>query len=253
MDSVQSNETEVATLRLNVPQDGADFSVHNAEDANRWLASQNLNVVDRSLKGDIGIYVSLRSRGNVQQGDFAFFRIPADAEASGADDVSSATMVGDPRIVEGRWAGDDQRLEGEVFSGVSNLVSGPQGIIPSRVRLVAFKDRADFRGQILAAAGHVVPPFLLARTKRKLGSLEQRASGSDSRGVADLIEDGTEVVSGVEQDAGKHLREWSEPDFVKIAAGISVFINEAGPWLACNELVDQSFELIDVVLCTRQR
>jgi hypothetical protein len=42
-------------------------------------------------------------------------------------------------------------------------------------------------------------------------------------------------------------------DFMKVLAGIGILINEAGPWLFCDEFVNGCFEIANVMLCADER
>jgi hypothetical protein len=144
--------------------------------------------------------------------------------------------------------------ESKMFIGISNLVRGPEEIIPSFVSIESFEDRADFRGQILAATVQIVLPFLLARSEGKLDVIERWGFGSDGAGIANLIEYKPQIVGGIEQDAGQNFRRlFGEFSLVKIAAKIGVMINESGPWPICDESVNGLIKLTDVVMCTRKR
>jgi hypothetical protein len=198
----------------------------------------NVNAFDRYRNGDMNIYIGLRSRLSGQQCDLVFSRIPSDASPARADNIFERFGTSNSSGEESIGPCKDKWLECEVFICVSDLVRGPEGIIPSWVSLELFEDRADFRGQILAATGQIVPKFLLARSERKLDGLEGRRFGRNGAGVTNLIEDRTEIVRGIEQDTGQKFRELLlELDFIKIAANLGIFVNEAGPWLSSMNLL----------------
>jgi hypothetical protein len=248
------DKPESAALRFSSHQDALDYARHAVEDANHRLASQSLNAVDRYRKGDVGIYINMRSRSSGHQCDLVFFRVPADARAARADYVGDPLVISDSSAEEGRWISNDERLEGTVFLGVSNLVEGPKGVIPSSVSIETSKNVPDFRGQVLASTGEVVPEFLFGGAKGKFGCFQGGALSGDSRGVAGLIEGGSQVVGGIEQNAWQHLRQLlSEFDFMKVVSWVRIFVNEAGPWLFCNETVNSFVEIANVMMCADQR
>jgi hypothetical protein len=91
----------------------------------------NVNAFDRYRNGDINIYVGLRSRLSGQQCDLVFSRIPPDASSARADNIFERFGTGNSSGEESIGPRKDKRLEREVFIGVSDLIRGPEGIIPS--------------------------------------------------------------------------------------------------------------------------
>jgi hypothetical protein len=153
-----------------------------------------------------------------------------------------------------RGIGNDKRSEGEMFIGISDLVDSPKGAISSFVWLTRHEDRADFRWQVLTSAGRVIPEIGFVVTERKFDSLEGGASGSNSGGITRLVKDSPQIVRGIEQDAWEEARHLArELDFKKMMMGIRIFINEHGPRVAVAELVNESIELSDVMLCAIKR
>jgi len=143
--------------------------------------------------------------------------------------------------------------EGEMFVGVSNLVEGPEGIIPSFVSLAPLKERTDFRWQILASAGRVVPEISFGEPKGKFDRFQGRAFGGDGGGVTSLVKDGAKIVNGVKKDAWQHVRQWpNELDLVNILSGLRIFIDDVGPCVSVDKAIGDSIEVVDVMLCARE-
>ena len=85
--------------------------------------------------------------------------------------------------------------------GISNLIDSPKGVILSFVSLKFFKERTDFRRQILASSSQVIQEILLTGTERKFDGLEGRSFGSYGGTVSGLIENGAKIVDGVKENA----------------------------------------------------
>lgn len=244
------SKSEASALRFGSHQDACDYTSHLVNEANRRLAAQNLDAADRYRKGEVAAYARGRYLRNGDQYHLVFLRIPP---------ADSSVRVGDASAYHSLWKGgveigaglvDREGNERAVFLGISNLVYGPEGVIPSFITLELFKEVLDFRGQILASAGQVVSPFLLGRTERELGGPQAGALGGDGACVAGLVEYGTQVIGDVEEDAGKRLRQLTrEFDFVNILSRIRLTIFDVGPRLSVDKVEDYGVEFTDVMLC----
>jgi hypothetical protein len=244
---------EASALRFSSHQDALDYARHCVENANRRLAAQNLNALDRYIKGEVAAYVSFRSRGSERENHLAFRSIPSKGIVRKEIAISNSANPGEDNIcIEGRFdVFDNDGDESKVFVGVSNLVNCPKGIIPSTITLEPFKERADCRWQILASSGHVVPEMIVVASEGKLNGFQRGASRSNSGCISGLVENSAEVVGCIEQNAGEHLRQLSrESDFVNFLSRLRIFINDMGPWVTVDKVADHGIEIIDVILCS---
>jgi hypothetical protein len=241
---------EAAALPFRSHQEAFDFLAHGVEDVDRLLALQNVNAVYRYVKGDVGIYAKLRSRRNTHQCEFIFFRVPSDSDPAGTDDLLESTLANALTAEKSRRFGNHQWFKGKMFFGVSNLVEGPKGTIPSLVSIGLPKQRTDFRREVFAPASQIVSKIGFRAPEGEFDRFQGRTLGSHGGSVSSLVESGSKVVRGVEEDAREHLRQCArELDFVQILRGIRISINEFGPWLAFDEFVNDSIEITDVMLC----
>jgi len=248
-----SDESEPAALSFSSHQDALDFVARSLEEIDRTFAARDLNVLNRYCKGDVGIYVGLASRRTHCKFDLSFFRVPSDPCPAGANDLHAGCFANDRGCVENGRLLDGYGFDREVFCRVSDVVYGPESVISSFVCLELFENRADFRRQILAATGQVVPPFLLGRANRELDVLKLSAFAELRGNVSELIEDGPEIVCGVKQNALENLRgRFSEDDFMRLVAGIGIAIRPEAPWVTINKLVQDAYEVIDVVVSARE-
>ena len=143
-----------------------------------------------------------------------------------------------------------------VFLGVTHLVQGPQGIIPSLVWVEPPKQRDDFRRAIIGdlPAKNIVIKSGQVIAEREVGSLWIGFSACDSGSVATLIEHGSEIADGIENDAIKHG--WKPPsksDLVTLMSGYRIILNNVGPWLIVDKGADLLFELTNVMMCSIER
>jgi len=150
---------------------------------------------------------------------------------------------------------DVKRHKSAVFLGVTELIQGPEGVIPSFVWVEAPKQRQDFRWQILAAAtanyrvesGKIVP-------EGELSTFRIDFSSRDGARVTRLVENCAEIISGVENYAGEIG--WKPPrelDLVKVLTSYEILLNNFGPWLVIHKLIDFGIEIVDVMLCAQDR
>jgi hypothetical protein len=144
-----------------------------------------------------------------------------------------------------------------VFLGVTELVQGPEGVIPSLVWLEPPKYRSDFRRQIPTNVPRTVDVVVEVGQRvgeGKVGLFELNVPTRDRGGVAGLVEGGSEVAGNIEQNAGKHLGQLSrELDLVNMLSRLRIFINDMGPRVTIDKVIDQHIEILDVLLCMDQR
>jgi hypothetical protein len=113
------------------------------------------------------------------------------------------------------------------------------------------KNRADFRGTILALAGGVFPEFLFSISEGKFDRFSADGMASDSGSVSALVEDSAKIVGNVKEDASECIRRFVfEPDFVDMLGRIRVFIDHVGPRVTVFEFRHDPFEIGDVMMCS---
>lgn len=247
-----SNESELAAERSRIVQDAINHAHHLVSDANDWLARNTLNALDRYRNGEVCLVIKLNdlSGRSPVECDLVFFTVPSNPVSFREGLWNSATDSSAPPCHE--LARDADGHEGKVLAGVTKLIQSPEGVISSFVRLERSKERADFRGQILAAAGQIVPPSFFGRTERKLGGLEASIPAGLGGSVTGLVEDRAQVVGGIKEDVGKIGRQPARKlDFVKIVYAIDIFLDSMGPRLRIDKLIDFGVQIVDVMLCAQ--
>ena len=149
-------KAKAAALSFRSHQDALDYAAHSVEHVNCLLAANSVNAVDRYAKGHVSCYARLHSRRSNRQGDLVFFGIPAERRAGRADGVACPSVAGDIAGKESDCPIDLQGNKGAMFLGVTELVQGPEGVIPSFVWIEPAKERRDFRWQIGAGSPSTV-------------------------------------------------------------------------------------------------
>lgn len=243
------DQSDPAALPFRSHQDALDFASHGAEHTNRVLAANNLvNVVERYRESSLEIKVASDAAwvGNAGKCYLVFFAIPSDAKLNRGSYASLSSYSDTTSHGEG--------IEHLVLRDVTQLVHGPQGVIPSFVRLERGKESTDFHWQILAAASQVVEHLGFRWPERKLSGLRLLDSGvlaADCK--SHLIENGAKVVGAVKDNIGEVVGQpLGELHLKKFCDSISVFLNAFGPWLILREGIDLPFQVGEVMLCTTE-
>lgn len=245
-------KAEAKALSLRGKQGIADFVAHGIQDAARVLAAQDLNVLNRYRKGEVAAYLRFHISGTNDQFCLSFRRIPSSSQ-DGAFTIPDGVPC--PKL-DGACEGnggvaDPEGDESQVFLGVSNFIECPEGVVPSLVSLVPLKKRTDFRWQILACASDVVPELVLTGAEREFSCFKASIAGSDRSGVTSLVEDGPQIVGGVEQQTWQHLRRFAlKLNLVDVLAGLRLLVNDQGPWLIIDKSANKGFEVCDMMFCT---
>jgi hypothetical protein len=118
-----------------------------------------------------------------------------------------------------------------VFFGVSQLVHGPNGVVPSLVWLEASKERADLCGQIIFEAIGSVEPVIQIGGKREGNELVGVSAGSvpHGNGVSHLIETRPEIVDRIEHDARNVIREaFAEDEYLEVITSLRITLDGMG-------------------------
>jgi hypothetical protein len=170
----------------------------------------------------------------------------------GANGMTTPTLAHGVASKECQRVANLKRNKSAVFLGVTELVQGPEGVIPSFVWIEPAKQRYDFRGAILAdlPAFNIVIEAGKVISERKVSSFGVSLATCDSGSVASLVQHSPHIANGVKEDAGEHFRQLlREFDFVNIRSRLRILINNVGPWLTFNKVVNERIEILDVMLC----
>ena len=139
-----------------------------------------------------------------------------------------------------------------MFFGVTELVYGPKGVIPSFIWIETSKKGRDLRREMTARlpfAIDVLIKLIKAICEREIGFLQTRASASESGSISALIQSGPQIVDGIEDDTRKDF--WnglSKPDLVGFLTKIQIKIGNMPPWLFADKSLNEIFEITDVMM-----
>jgi hypothetical protein len=134
------DEPESAAFGFGSADDALDFGRHCAENAKDWAAAQKVDFVERYCQSKAAIVMKLASRTEAREYDLVIFAVPSgneDASAleRSAFEVHAASVHAD---------GNDGCMK-----RATELIEGPDGIIPSFVRLERAKERHDLIRNVL--------------------------------------------------------------------------------------------------------
>jgi hypothetical protein len=242
-------KAEAAALSFGSHQDVLDDVAHLVEDANKRLAANNLNALDRYVKGEVAAYIGARQRRSERQYHFVFRCVPAEGVVLKVANSGIPPTMLDVQVDGCRSSADRKGNERQMLFSVRDLIESPKDIIASFVSLEPFKKRTDLRWQILASPSHHINEIHIGIAEGE-SNMVCGPSGSDGSGVSALVQDGAEIVSGVEENAGEFVGQLAlKLDFVDMLRRIRLFINDVGPRLIVFEFGDSPFEIGDVVMC----
>jgi hypothetical protein len=232
-------------LRFSSPQDALYVARQIAQDAKNWHTAKNWNPAKSYTKGHINVVLTGRIAGHLGNYDLVFSAIP--------DNARSAKYAGKRRI--GIIIPDKLNLsyinsrldDGAMFVCISEFVQGPQGRIPSSVRLEPHKKRLDFWRDMLGFTFEVASKFRLRVPERESSSLFE-VSCNDRAGR--VIQGRSQVLNRrnrtLRNRAGHPL---SEADFVNVMRSLGIKLSDSLVYIQRKKKAGQFFQLTNVMLC----
>jgi hypothetical protein len=244
-----ANQPEPPADAFCVNQDFLDYLTHRIEQQNRSLAVYNLGrVIENYREGNLAVCVRVRIQPRAAEHDLVFLSIEE------VGDVKRNTQGRrSKRHVQGCVEELHRNQAGMLF-GVSKLVQSPKGVISSLVRLEPAKERVDFRWQVADAFDSVFKMRGVGSEREVGGADFGLATEVQSAGcVGDLVKAGSQVVDGIEDDAGQVGEAFSELEFVDLCRSFDVALDIARPRLLVYDTLEPGIEIVDVVMCTTER
>lgn len=231
-------------LGFHSPQDALDFVREIAEDGKHWYASKHWNFAERYAKGEINIVVNCSIASDPRDYDLVFSPVPSGARMSQQSiEAGTGRMTNEFDILNVHGGFDN----GSVFVGVSNLVQGPQGRIPSLVWLERSKKRLDFVRDVLGFAFDLSLKFSFSVSKGKVRPFS-RCRGNDSTGG--VIECRPEIIDSRNRLLSDSRRQRiRESDYIEIVNAISVNLGDSFVNVRSKKQAGKAFYLTNVILC----
>lgn len=144
------DKSETPRLRFNSQQDAFDFTSQCVEDGSRFIASNNLDFVERYIKSELDIVVKLLSvRSDCHDYDLILSSIP-DRLLRNTHESESLEVKSGPRT------NNTNGGEHLMLVSVANLVQSVEQVIPSFVRLEPTKERENVLRKILGSSFDLV-------------------------------------------------------------------------------------------------
>ena len=240
-DSRLRNEAEAPTLGFGSINNALNLSCHCYEGINSGKLPYRLNIAEGYEKSKFEVVIELSSRQHPAcKYHLIFFAIPM-----GRWDLYGAS---DCHVTDVNAADSRAHRDQNCVSCVTQLVQGPQGVIPSFVRLERAKKRLDVQRQVTTSASDVVVHVSGSVPKRKLSTLGRSNTADDCGGVPGLIESGSERLkrlSGVVgTDLGERLFQF---EFEKLKT-VRLFLSDCVAWYRFEERLASFFKFGGVLL-----
>ena len=232
-------------LSFDTANDAIDYANKLVEDANRWLAVNDIDFCKRYESLNLYIQVCFRSALDMSEYQLIFQAVPSWWESKGCD-VFKRGKIYTPTARGHRNGTDDL-----VFVGITKLVQCPQKIVPSLVWLKRGHDIKNFLGDVFGLPLAVgVPRYLtlhvrLVRSERELGALTVFTSSNCHRETS-LIESRTKTADSVKGDSWQTNGHWfGELDLVKLLGSTRIQLSDTSVWVAIEEDFDLPIEFCD--------
>lgn len=199
-----SGKADALAFSLGGENDFLDLACDQGQNAYRRTGLHVVKLLESYKKGDIGVVFEFSAGVHAEYFDLTFFAIPA-----GNQHFNTARKFC-PFEMHLRSKCADRHQE-PMFIGVTELIEGPEGVIPSLVRIETSKKRADLAGQVLAS-----PLYHTVQISNRIGDGEISLFGfcatpENGGGISGLIEGGPKRLQrfdgGIGPAIGKIARE----------------------------------------------
>lgn len=236
-----SDQTDTLALRFGGPEDAINFARNGIEDANRRAASNAVDFVKGYNEGKLCIV--LKVTAGVDLGDHDLIFVPV---KDGRRD-RSPRQDGIPQRDAATC--DANGHQEPMLVGVTELVEGPEGVIPSLMRIERSKQRADFRRQILASS--VSDPIKISNgvPKGEVRVLGLSDACFDGNGVATLIQSGSERFDGLRATISPAIGDSAREAISMGCDALRISLGETFSWFLFEESGDTLFKPTDMLIC----
>lgn len=237
-----------AALRFGSHEDARNFASQVVKNGRDWLARENWNVAKRYVEGEFDIVLEYSSRTDSAKYHLVLSAIP-DRGWNGNAAVRCASKLNS--LGEEPAASVPDRNEGGVFTA-RNLVHGPEGVIPSLIRLERAEQRDDITWQVLAPSAYHVSQFRSVVSERKVAGFGTDLAIEKGAGECGLIQGMPQAFDGILSQVRETVWDVSDEfDLVKLSDAIVVHLDSSGVWFAVSEGFRSRFEIPYVFLSPR--
>jgi len=236
----RSDQADAPALCFSGPQDAINFARNGVKNANGGTALNPIDLVKLYEEGKFDIVLKVSTGFDSGEYDLIFSavknghgRVPP-AQGHGIDFQSTSSDA----------HGDEE----SVFVGVTELVQGPEGVIPSLMRVERAKERADFHGEVFAAALSDTIQISNRVPKGKVGVSRLNHPGPKGYGVATLIEGGSERFNGLGSRVTPTVGDFARKLESMGGVPVSFQLGKLFAWFLFEETADTLFKQADVTL-----
>lgn len=238
------DETDAAALSFRSGDDARDYARKVVQRSRNWLALQNRHVAERYREGEFNLVLEATFGSDPAEYHLVFSAVPR-----GHRDGAPAQAP--PLHSEAAGSSADGDQLGVLH--VCDLVHGPQGVIPSLVRLERAKQRDNVIRQVFAAPFDHVSKFRSRVGERVVGALGVGRSSQIGASKAGLIESGSQTLNDLHGEVGEESgQRFGHLDLVKLIAAVRVFLNDSGIWFTLDESLYCGLEFRNLFLCARE-
>lgn len=229
-------------LSFRSSEDAISFARDGIEDANRRTAFNAVELVKLYNEGKLHIVLKISSGWGAQDYDLVF-----DAIIDGGWDGKSAAA--DQPFYVCAAAGNADWDQKSVLIGVTELVQGPEGVIPSLMRLERAKERLDFRREVFAAPFGVRIKVGDGVPEGEVGLRGGGLAAKDGCGVATLVEGGAEGFNRLHGGIGPTMRDIAGKLEGVDSESLSIHLSDRASWFCFEKRLDAFFQPTDMFLC----
>jgi len=221
------NKLNPASLCFDTRDDAFNYASKIVEDSKRRCTVYNVNLCQRYEDIKLEVDLHCRSVLDMSQYHFIFRVVPYGRDLDGyyrsLEKVSAGAGSSDTH---------GNRCEDFMFVGITQLVQGPQKIIPSFVWLARNHVVKDVFGDVLRGLVSSTLDLSQIETEGEVRFLSGRPSGNSTI-ISSLVEGGSKIANNIESNAGQnHWHGLSQFDFIKILSSVGILFHSSDVWIA---------------------
>lgn len=236
------DQTDSIALCFSGPEDEVNFARNGIEDSNRRSGRHAVKLVKRYVEGELYIVLKVAAGIDHREYDLIFFAI-----IEGAKNPYPAGHYGS--IHQHAAAIDPNRHQEPVFIGVTELIEGPEGVIPSLMWLERAKERADLRRQIFASALNVRIKVNNAVPEGEVSVFGFDDACPNGNGVPALIKAGSKSFDGLNRIIYPTVGDFAVKLKGVDSNTLRINLTDVVTWFTFEEGGDTLFKPTDIFLC----